>query len=498
MYHLRRKIHFVIMHSVFDSPVKIDTIYDLKGSRIGRSATQKERESGGVLKDNDIVENNVKIHLGSKREPFLKQLERDANFLASLNIMDYSLLLGVHNRSNRVVMQSPDGEDGAASAVGVASHHHHHHAGDTPLRSVSLPKPRSNTPFRSSVTALQINTASLNSTAELSSSPPRAGRPTSSRVNSLQQRGSKDKRNSKDSTDSTNSPTVKELFRDDGDGAVSATSSGKETEPTKKAAVVFSDPTGPDVASEVSAAASESEEDGDEYSDDDEYDEDVDDDDVDFGDSDIEEEMKLELEEEAVRELGGAAASKSTLSSPSGRRPLTMRDHADTTANEIILGEPVGVDTVGALGSEGYRLCKVFKSPEALSSLQTHTSTDQKQQALLEKEGSLFASLSSKFSMQASNNKLKAKQKQEMAVAETLGEKNESKTTEIEERTYGPGITFVHPWTSRADGGINSREPNGRGDQIYFAGIIDILQEYNTHKYAETLIKVRFYIYNHT
>ena len=32
MYHLRRKLHFVVMASVFDTPEKIHIMYDLKGS----------------------------------------------------------------------------------------------------------------------------------------------------------------------------------------------------------------------------------------------------------------------------------------------------------------------------------------------------------------------------------------------------------------------------------------------------------------------------------
>lgn len=39
MYHLRRKVHFVIMTSVFDTPEKIHTVYDLKGSLIGTTCT---------------------------------------------------------------------------------------------------------------------------------------------------------------------------------------------------------------------------------------------------------------------------------------------------------------------------------------------------------------------------------------------------------------------------------------------------------------------------
>lgn len=40
--------------------------------------------------------------------------------------------------------------------------------------------------------------------------------------------------------------------------------------------------------------------------------------------------------------------------------------------------------------------------------------------------------------------------------------------------------------------GINSRNPDGsRGSEIYYMGVIDILQRYNINKRAETLFKVR-------
>lgn len=93
MYHLQRKVHFVIMGSVFDTPEPINKIYDLKGSLVGRKASAHDREVGGVLKDNDLIEDDTKLKLGSKRELFLDQIEKDANFLAKLNIMDYSLLV---------------------------------------------------------------------------------------------------------------------------------------------------------------------------------------------------------------------------------------------------------------------------------------------------------------------------------------------------------------------------------------------------------------------
>jgi 1-phosphatidylinositol-4-phosphate 5-kinase len=93
MYHLQRKIHFVIMGSVFDTTEVIHQIYDLKGSLVGRNATPKERANGGVLKDKDLIDDGVKFHLGAKKAAFIEQIKKDARFLASLNIMDYSLLV---------------------------------------------------------------------------------------------------------------------------------------------------------------------------------------------------------------------------------------------------------------------------------------------------------------------------------------------------------------------------------------------------------------------
>ena len=50
------------------------------------------------------------------------------------------------------------------------------------------------------------------------------------------------------------------------------------------------------------------------------------------------------------------------------------------------------------------------------------------------------------------------------------------------------------PWTARMDQGIDAAPPAGgatgaRSDQVYFCGIIDILQQYNTRKRAETFFK---------
>lgn len=105
MPHLRRSVHFVVMQSVFASPEgrEVHEMFDLKGSSVGRSASEKERASGPsrcVYKDNDLVDSDTVIKLGpGRREAFLAQIAQDASFLQSMGIMDYSLLLGIHHRS---------------------------------------------------------------------------------------------------------------------------------------------------------------------------------------------------------------------------------------------------------------------------------------------------------------------------------------------------------------------------------------------------------------
>jgi 1-phosphatidylinositol-4-phosphate 5-kinase len=97
MSHLKRNVNFVIMNNCFDSTEEIHTCYDLKGSMIGREITEKERNksTGTVLKDIDLIKSGDKFHLGPKKVAFMKQLTSDAQFLSKLNIIDYSLLVGM-------------------------------------------------------------------------------------------------------------------------------------------------------------------------------------------------------------------------------------------------------------------------------------------------------------------------------------------------------------------------------------------------------------------
>ncbi len=98
------------MRSVFHTEKKIDRVWDLKGSTVGR----KSGEGESVLKDLDILEEGKKLRFrnGSEKKAFLMQLEVDSAFLATMGIMDYSLLLGLHNECD-------DDDDACCSSGGV-------------------------------------------------------------------------------------------------------------------------------------------------------------------------------------------------------------------------------------------------------------------------------------------------------------------------------------------------------------------------------------------
>jgi len=143
---IQRKTHFVIMCSVYSESeaAKCHAVFDLKGSALGRQANQERGEM--ILKDNDVDRVRRqgkfdKLKMGVKRNGFLCQLELDTGFLAEHNIMDYSLLLGLHNsnrfkkasyldiRSGRFVAFNPEDPrqrfgSNAGSAVGGGGDEH--------------------------------------------------------------------------------------------------------------------------------------------------------------------------------------------------------------------------------------------------------------------------------------------------------------------------------------------------------------------------------------
>ncbi|WFD23101.1 1-phosphatidylinositol-4-phosphate 5-kinase [Malassezia equina] len=94
----RRKIHFVIMNNLFPPHRDVHEVYDLKGSTISREQTSSKPSA--VLKDTNWLKRGRAIELGpAKRAIFEQQLRRDVALLQRLRIMDYSLLIGLHDLS---------------------------------------------------------------------------------------------------------------------------------------------------------------------------------------------------------------------------------------------------------------------------------------------------------------------------------------------------------------------------------------------------------------
>jgi hypothetical protein len=98
--HKKKQIRFLVMASVFHTNLLIHRVFDLKGSAVGRNASAKEKKAQvPVLKDNDFLSMKTRLKLSpDDAQEFKQQIRHEAEFLAKLNIMDYSLLVGVHEK----------------------------------------------------------------------------------------------------------------------------------------------------------------------------------------------------------------------------------------------------------------------------------------------------------------------------------------------------------------------------------------------------------------
>ena len=95
-----RKIHFVVMNNLFPPHRDIHHMFDLKGSTIGRDFREEDVEKNprATLKDLNWMRRDRRLELGPmKRDVLLAQLRRDVALLTKLKIMDYSLLIGIHD-----------------------------------------------------------------------------------------------------------------------------------------------------------------------------------------------------------------------------------------------------------------------------------------------------------------------------------------------------------------------------------------------------------------
>eukprot|EP00045_Choanoeca_perplexa_P000599 m.15102 g.15102 ORF g.15102 m.15102 type:complete len:353 (-) comp10416_c0_seq1:98-1156(-) len=92
--------YLIVMNSVLSSQTDaIPRLFDLKGSTVDRSASDKEKaKATPVLKDNDFVREGLAVPLGDKRAEFCDQLAQDVRLLEHLKLMDYSLLVAIYKR----------------------------------------------------------------------------------------------------------------------------------------------------------------------------------------------------------------------------------------------------------------------------------------------------------------------------------------------------------------------------------------------------------------
>ena len=95
-----RKIHFVVMNNLFPPHRDIHQTFDLKGSTIGRDFKEEDLEKNprATLKDLNWLRRDYHFEFGPRKKSlFIEQMKRDVALLQKLKIMDYSMLVGIHD-----------------------------------------------------------------------------------------------------------------------------------------------------------------------------------------------------------------------------------------------------------------------------------------------------------------------------------------------------------------------------------------------------------------
>ena len=127
--------HFFVMDNLFHMCPPMHERYDLKGSWVDRHA----KLNASVRKDADWpAGRRLRLQPSTKRE-LLRQAGRDARFLCSCRVMDYSVLLGIHNVVERRIFT---GASTSASGLAEGSAGTPHASTSTPAgRLTSAPSP---------------------------------------------------------------------------------------------------------------------------------------------------------------------------------------------------------------------------------------------------------------------------------------------------------------------------------------------------------------------
>ncbi|EGC31083.1 hypothetical protein DICPUDRAFT_82999 [Dictyostelium purpureum] len=116
--HHSNKIRFIIIDNLFPANKKISLRFDLKGSHQDRETKNKPNNLDNITyKDIDFLNDNLKIKIENQdtKNQFINQIKKDSKFLKSLNIMDYSLLVGIHYCNNNSI-EEPIIESGSSNS----------------------------------------------------------------------------------------------------------------------------------------------------------------------------------------------------------------------------------------------------------------------------------------------------------------------------------------------------------------------------------------------
>lgn len=108
-----KNIRIVAMNNLLPSSIPMHQKYDLKGSTYKRKASKSERmKKSPTYKDLDFMEHHPEgIFLEADTYTALvKTIQRDCRVLESFKIMDYSLLVGVHNLDQELKDRSVNNE----------------------------------------------------------------------------------------------------------------------------------------------------------------------------------------------------------------------------------------------------------------------------------------------------------------------------------------------------------------------------------------------------
>ncbi|KNC82928.1 hypothetical protein SARC_04795 [Sphaeroforma arctica JP610] len=103
------KTHFVVMGNVFHTSLPMDVRFDIKGSMYGRTSLNENlghfTDSGIIYKDLDWLASGRRLRLGKQITNSLwEQCERDAHFLRDNGVLDYSMLIGIHDSTQSLAL----------------------------------------------------------------------------------------------------------------------------------------------------------------------------------------------------------------------------------------------------------------------------------------------------------------------------------------------------------------------------------------------------------